>query len=289
MVKLMPGESSKIEVPMKKLLPVVITLLVVAFAADRMYIRGGKVAENVSVPAEWKSFTNAAGVSFRYPETLGTKYIDVQKWPPEVEIKIAQIFCAEPLREINGNKYCVGSESEGAAGSIYTTYTYNAMKNNRLVTLRFILRYVQCGNYGEPQKSECERERADFNLDNLVDRVAQTVAFSSAGSGNGASGIKGTVLLGPICPVERIPPDPKCAPKPYAAKLVLTTADQSRAIIEFDSDADGKFGVQISPGEYAIRSAAASNIRPYCSSRETVKVSAGQFIETTVYCDTGIR
>lgn len=30
------------------------------------------------------------------------------------------------------------------------------------------------------------------------------------------SGVRGAVVLGPTCPAERIPPDPTCAPKPYA-------------------------------------------------------------------------
>jgi len=104
-----------------------------------------------------------------------------------------------------------------------------------------------------------------------------------------ASGIKGIVLLGPTCPVIKDPPDPNCADKPYATKLVVTTSDQSRVIKEFQSDDNGKFIVQVSPGEYAIRSAAAANILPYCSSSENIKVNASAYSETTVHCDTGIR
>src|SRR5207253_9569337 len=49
---------------------------------------------------------------------------------------------------------------------------------------------------------------------------------NGSGGGTGVKqGIRGTVLLGPICPVERIPPDPQCADKPYAASLVVTAAD----------------------------------------------------------------
>ncbi len=103
------------------------------------------------------------------------------------------------------------------------------------------------------------------------------------------SGIKGTVLLGPTCPVMRDPPDPQCADKAYKTNLVLTTADQSRVITQFSSDANGKFNIKIQPGEYAIRSAAVANILPYCASNGTVRVNANSYVETTVYCDTGIR
>ncbi|MEK7187383.1 MAG: hypothetical protein AAB691_00875 [Patescibacteria group bacterium] len=105
----------------------------------------------------------------------------------------------------------------------------------------------------------------------------------------GQSGIRGMVLLGPICPVERIPPDPKCAAKPYGTTLVLTSPDQARVIKTFSSDQNGKFVIQIAPGDYAIRSAAAANILPYCASNDTIHVSPGILTEVNVSCDTGIR
>ncbi len=112
-------------------------------------------------------------------------------------------------------------------------------------------------------------------------------ATSSAGSGMHGSGIKGTVLLGPTCPVERIPPDPACADKPYVTTLEVTAADGSRSIKEFSSDASGTFTVEVPSGEYVIRSAS-TNFYPRCSSG-TIRVVAGAYAKTTVYCDTGIR
>ncbi len=102
------------------------------------------------------------------------------------------------------------------------------------------------------------------------------------------SGIKGIVLLGPICPVERIPPDPACAEKLYQTRLVLTSADQAFVIKEFSSDASGRFSVEVPPGKYTIRSAAAADVLPFCST-DTISVGAGQFVNVTVHCDTGIR
>ena len=102
------------------------------------------------------------------------------------------------------------------------------------------------------------------------------------------SGITGTVLLGPTCPVVRNPPDPQCADKPYRTTLAVTTVDGARVVTTFTSDSNGTFSVQVPPGEYAIRSAAASNILPYCSD-EHVVVRASAYTTTTVRCDTGIR
>ena len=101
--------------------------------------------------------------------------------------------------------------------------------------------------------------------------------------------IYGVVMLGPTCPVVMDPPDPKCADKPYQTRLVVTTPDQANVIKEFNSDAQGKFYVELPLGEYAIRSAAAANILPYCTTREPIIVPANDSASVTVYCDSGIR
>ena len=64
--------------------------------------------------------------------------------------------------------YCVESLSEGAAGSTYTSYTYTTLKKGNLVKVNFTLRFPQCDNYDDPQKSECKQERTIFNPDSIV-------------------------------------------------------------------------------------------------------------------------
>lgn len=102
------------------------------------------------------------------------------------------------------------------------------------------------------------------------------------------SGIQGTVFLGPTCPVERTPPDPGCADKPFKTDLILTSADQSQVLKQFSSNEKGEFIITVNPGQYSIRSAAAANILPYCSS-DNIKVNAGAYTKTSVNCDSGIR
>ncbi len=111
----------------------------------------------------------------------------------------------------------------------------------------------------------------------------------SYGTPSYANGIRGTATLGPTCPVERNPPDPTCADQPYHASLTVTTADGQHVVGQFDTDVDGTFSVGLPPGEYAIRSTSISNVRPYCSSRGTIRVSAGTYTIANVSCDTGIR
>lgn len=156
---------------MKKILIAVGIIAVLALAI--VALRAPKQEQET-----WKT-ASGDGFTFQYPE-LPTKYISAVEWPPEVKVLIAQFLCVEEaLKKINGREYCVGIESGGAAGTTYVTHTYNTMKNDRMVTIRFTLRYPECQNYGDPQKSECEKERQEFNpeLDNLVDKIAQSVKF----------------------------------------------------------------------------------------------------------------
>jgi hypothetical protein len=103
------------------------------------------------------------------------------------------------------------------------------------------------------------------------------------------SGIEGTVLLGPTCPVMRNPPDPQCADKPYSTALAVTTSDGSETIKTFHSDAAGKFMVELPPGMYSIRSVSGTSMLPRCGVNAVVTVRAGGYSNVTVYCDTGIR
>lgn len=142
--------------------------------------------------------------------------------------------------------------------------------------------------FGEKPVS-CTQEAKLCSDGSYVGRTGPNCEFAACSGETKNNGIEGLVLLGPICPVMRNPPEPGCADKPYETSLVATTADGSRIIKQFASGADGKFTVDLMAGEYAIRSAAAANIRPYCNSNGVIKVITGQYTDATVYCDTGIR
>ena len=250
---------------------------------------------------DWKTFTGPVGDStFKYPEVLSTRYIFSIDWPPQVQILEGPFICTEAgeatdragkteERTINSRIYCVTEVTEGAAGSIYTQYAYAFQTGNKAAILNFSLRLVQCGNYSKSERQDCENERETFNIDGIIDQIAQTFTLTSENNTQSNGIIKGTVFLGPTCPIQSIPPDPACADKPYQTRLAVTKSDQVQAIKEFDSDVNGKFVVEILPGEYIIYSAAAANILSYCASSGTIKVGSGETVETTIFCDTGIR
>lgn len=132
----------------------------------------------------WQIFSELErGISFRYPSELTTSYIFALDWPPQVQVLDLPFTCTEAGSEseragrterrlVDSRTYCVTRVTQGAAGSIYTQYAYAFPSGERTVVLTFSLRAVQCSNYDESQRRECEDERATFDLDGVVDRVA---------------------------------------------------------------------------------------------------------------------
>ncbi len=103
------------------------------------------------------------------------------------------------------------------------------------------------------------------------------------------SGVRGTVMLGPTCPVMQNPPDPECADRPFKTDLVLTSTDGTKILKYFNSDSQGVFSVSIAPGFYLIRSAPGGPSMPSCAKSEVIEVKTNSYTITTVSCDTGIR
>lgn len=151
---------------------------------------------------------------------------------------------------------------------------------------------------GSDQPTACTMEAKLCPDGSYVGRTGANCEFAACpnatatGTGTGTilpydSGISGTVMLGPTCPVQRIPPDPNCADKPYQTSItVFRTGDLANAFLSVNSDIDGKFSVSLPPGEYTL--SAGKNILPRCD-RPQITVSPHAFVSTTITCDTGIR
>lgn len=101
------------------------------------------------------------------------------------------------------------------------------------------------------------------------------------------SGVRGTVTLGPTCPVERIPPDPACADKPYATAIVVYPLGSKTPYIIGNSSADGTFEFPLPSGSYTL-AAGGGRTLPRCAEVD-VTVVAGTYATTSISCDTGIR
>ncbi len=101
------------------------------------------------------------------------------------------------------------------------------------------------------------------------------------------SGVRGTVTLGPTCPVERIPLDPACAPKPFATAITVYHAGVSTPFIIGNSDSKGTFRFALPPGDYVLK-AGSGGVLPRCADA-TVTVPPSGDATTAISCDSGIR
>lgn len=96
----------------------------------------------------------------------------------------------------------------------------------------------------------------------------------------------GTVTTSPTCPVERMPPDPNCAPKAY--KTVITIRDAKGGVVaQSPTDANGAFEFSLPAGTYTVIPKS-GEILPRCESEEAV-VKAGGRTTLDIDCDSGIR
>jgi membrane-bound inhibitor of C-type lysozyme len=165
-------------------------------------IDGAIVAKSCSLDErseQWKEFI-AGDMLFKAPESLEEKYISLQKWPPEIKIiankndwplgiviEKGELKCQTTPEEssfskrfyqqdISGRTYCINAESEGAAGSVYTDYTYYTIYKGNLIAINFVLRFTNCSHYSEPQSIECRAEREAFDIGNTINKIVDSIA-----------------------------------------------------------------------------------------------------------------
>jgi hypothetical protein len=169
-----------------------------AVAVHRYYSRRyslWNITENTNNPENdnnlWTTTTAGDGITFQYPKEILAEYISEAQWPPKLIIEDKAFVCnpsgneirpggQTELRLVDNRSYCVTTESEGAAGSTYTSYTYEFPQDNQTGIITFTLRFVQCQNYDEPKASACESERSAFDMDGTVDKIAQSIKIESA-------------------------------------------------------------------------------------------------------------
>ncbi len=113
---------------------------------------------------------------------------------------------------------------------------------------------------------------------------AAMFATASAVTTGTDSGLRGQVLYGPTCPVQR--PGRTCE-RPYQATVVVTHAGVRGVIARVGTSADGRFTVRLRAGRYLVKATSRTGY-PRSWSR-VVSVSAHHFTGLTIRFDSGIR
>lgn len=103
------------------------------------------------------------------------------------------------------------------------------------------------------------------------------------------SGVEGVVTIGPTCPVERFPPDPNCADRPYATSIQVISigSPKSSPFTTIESDKEGKYKIMLPPGEYALQPIGGS-VMPRCETKN-ITIEPSKIIKVNLSCDSGIR
>ncbi len=98
--------------------------------------------------------------------------------------------------------------------------------------------------------------------------------------------LRGTVTLSPTCPVERMPPDPACAPQPYDTEVFALRKDTGAIAAQTRTD-NGTYVLELSAGIYIIR-AASGAVFPKCTDF-SIGLANNDKQTINISCDSGIR
>jgi hypothetical protein len=117
----------------------------------------------------------------------------------------------------------------------------------------------------------------------------------AAGVGDGGGGVGGpgtglfiTAFAGPTCPVEQIPPEPDCAPRPVTTAVIVVTDAQRNAVAKVQLDESGSVFIELPPGDYLVEATPVDGFMGTPSSQTATVVDGARTPVEFAY-DTGIR
>jgi hypothetical protein len=99
------------------------------------------------------------------------------------------------------------------------------------------------------------------------------------------SGVRGTVLYGPLCPVIRA--GTPCPDRPWQGSVQAYTQDGATAVGSAPTDKQGTFTLPLNPGIYLVTPVTPDG--PPTAKFRQVRVEPGAFVEVTLQVDSGIR
>lgn len=108
----------------------------------------------------------------------------------------------------------------------------------------------------------------------------------------GTGFLEGKISIGPICPVETIPPDPNCLPtaETYKAYPVsVWTADGKRKIAQINPKLDGSYDLELTAGNYLVILEKNQGGPGGSNLPVEISINSGDNTVLNINIDTGIR
>lgn len=117
---------------------------------------------------------------------------------------------------------------------------------------------------------------------------APTPTPSAPGTSTG--NVELVVVAGPVCPVEREPPDPNCEPRPVAgARILVQPGDGADIVVgEATTNDEGRATIALPEGDYLLIGMEVEGLMGLPDPAPVV-VTAGATVTVTLAYDTGIR
>jgi hypothetical protein len=250
--------------------------------------------------AGWSEYEDtAAGFSFKFPGnwTLSTSSrsagVEADLFPPKAADPALMVVSTGGLGNLRLEDWAQSFYRISPADASYATVggaeamVFPASQNNAQSVM-----LLKHGDY----VLEFDFASADANVPKelvaipalimksvLLERIASSTASSS---GELKTGLRGAVTISPVCPVEKNPPDPMCAPKPYQAKLRVVAQDGT-VVKRFITDAQGAYSVDLDPGIYTVENDASSALPSLAPQR--VAVVDHSLSVLNLQFDSGIR
>jgi hypothetical protein len=110
---------------------------------------------------------------------------------------------------------------------------------------------------------------------------------------SGEGTLKGKISIGPICPVETIPPNPACQPTAETYKAwatALWTLSHTAKVATLNPNLDGTYEMNIPSGRYIVDFAQNNFIHVGGSNLPAlITVTFGDTTKFNINIDTGIR
>ena len=104
--------------------------------------------------------------------------------------------------------------------------------------------------------------------------------------------LKGVISIGPLCPVEKDPPDPACLPtyETYKAYPVsIWSSNGRRKIAQLNPALNGSYYLELSPGKYSVILGTGQNSIGSSNLPAEVVIRSQSETILNINIDTGIR